>query len=179
MTTIARRWAPLMGAALVFLLASSGCGRLEVVSSPDTFPISDTTASDLVSGGQDVALRNFYQRPAVVSISESRSGFDADLHQYTQTAVTLLERALDKRGISVASTGRKSVTLKVSDVTLNDGWTFGCRLNLMADLGDGDKVMVPAQNNSPATAYRAVDGALMHAVTNLLLDREFQKYINQ
>ncbi len=179
MTRITRRRTAHIGTGLILLFALSGCGRLQVDSSPDTFPVPDTAAADLRGGGQGVALENFYQGPTVVSVSETGSGVDADLYQYTQTAIALLERALKKRGVYVGTAGGKSVTLKVSDVSFSYGWTIGYRLNLSAELKGGDTVVVPAQNNSPATAYRAIDGALMHAVTNLLLDQEFQKYINE
>lgn len=179
MTMSMRRRTAGMSAGLILLFALSGCGRLEVESSPDTFPVPDSAASDLRGDGQAVALANFYTGPTVVSVSETGSGVDADLHQYTQSAITLLERALKKRGIYVGTSGRKAVTLKVSNVSFSYGWTIGYRLNLSAEFKDGGRTVVPAQNNSPATAYRAIDGALMHAVTNLLLDQEFQKYINE
>lgn len=164
---------------LVVLVLLGACGRLEVESSPDTFPVPDTAASGLRHGGQGVALENFYSGPTVVRVSEVGSGVDADLHQYTQTAITLLERALKKAGIYVGPAGEKSMTLKISDVRYEYGWTISYTLNLTAEFKDGGTTTVPAQNNSPATAYRAIDGAIMRAVTNLLLDEKFESYINE
>lgn len=162
---------------LLLLFALAGCARLNVESSPDTFPIPDTAASGL-RGGQSVAVENFYQGPTVVPVAEIGAGVDADLHQYTQTAVTLLKREFRKQGIEIRP-GSKTVTLKVSDVSYNYGWTISYRLNLTAELKGGGIVIVTADNNSPATAYRAIDGAIMRAVTRLLFNPEFEKYINE
>jgi hypothetical protein len=38
---------------------------------------------------------------------------------------------------------------------------------------------VTAANSSPATAYRAIDGAIMRTVTKLLINTVFEKYNNE
>jgi hypothetical protein len=162
---------------LILLFALAGCSRLNVESSPDTFPIPESTASAL-RGGQAIAVENFYKGPTIVQVSEVGAGVDADLHQYTQTAITLLEREFRKQGIDIGP-GSKTVTLKVFNVTYHYGWTIGYKLNLSAELKGAGTVIVPAENNSPATAYRAIDGTIMRAVTRLLLEQQFETYINE
>ena len=166
-------------ACLVVTIATGACARLEVESSPDTFPVPESAASGLRADAGSIAIENAYPEPTVVQVSQAGAGVDADLRQYTGTAMTLLERALEERGIEVAPSADKTVTLKIANIVYTYGWTIGYGLNLIADLGNGDRIAVTASNNSPATAYRAIDGALMRAVTKLLLDEDFQRYVNE
>lgn len=166
-------------ACLLVTIATGACTRLEVESNPDTFPVPESAASGLRVDAGSIAIKNAYPEPTVVQVSEAGAGVDADLQQYTETAMTLLERALEKRGIEVAPSAGKTVTLKVTNIVYTYGWTIGYGLNLIADLGNGQRAVVNASNNSPATAWRAIDGALMRAVTKLLLDESFQRYVNE
>ncbi len=177
MTMYIRRGTASATTGLVFLFTLAGCGPLNVDSSPGTFPVPEMAASEL-KGGQSVAVENHYREATIVRVAEIGAGVDADLHQYTETAITLVEREFRRQGIYIRS-GSKTVTLKISNVSYNYGWTITYGLNLTAKLGNGETVIVTAENSSPATAYRAVDGAIMRAVTRLLVDQEFQEYINE
>lgn len=162
---------------LIIAVGLAGCSRLNVESDPDTFPVPLSSASGL-RGGQKIAVENFYKGPTVVPVAETGAGVDADLHQYTQTAMTQLRRTLRAQGIPIGPSP-KTVTLKVANVSFEYGWTITYRLSLTAALEGAGTVTVTAANSSPATAYRAIDGAIMRAVTKLLINTEFEKYINE
>jgi len=84
-----------------------------------------------------------------------------------------------KGGIDVDPTAQKTVTLKIANIVYTYGWTVAYNLNLITDFGNGDRRVVPAYNSSPAMAEGALDGAIMHAVSKLLLDEPFERYMNE
>jgi hypothetical protein len=51
-----------------------------------------------------------------------------------------------------------------------------CTLWIESALPDGKIVTVMVDNRSAASAYRALDGAIMRAVKNFLEDRQFLEY---
>jgi hypothetical protein len=160
------------------LLAAAACGPLTVQSDPDTFAVPAGTASQL-RGPQTVALGNAYAAETRVTIYPGGPTWNADLKQYTDTAITMLGREMDKQGIKVASPAAKSVKLRVLNVQASPGWVIRSSLEMEAEYGDGTKSMLRTENSSPSDAWRAVNGALMYAVARLLVDEAFLAYVNR
>ena len=160
------------------LAALAGCGPLEVKSDPTTCNVAPDAGSQL-RGPQSITLINSYKAETQVKIQEGARDWMADLQQYTETAITLLNGEMAKKGISNSPQAAKSVTLRIFNVHANPGWTIRASLALEAQYGDGTKSAIVTDNSSPANAWRAVDGAIMIAVSRLLSDEKFLAYVNR
>jgi hypothetical protein len=173
------RWYRNAGVALACLWLA-GCGPVMLAAKPDTFPVPAEAAGAL-RGGQTLALNNAYKAKteAVVYSVRDQPGWVGDLQQYTDTAIVMLGREMGKKGVTVAPQAAKSVTLRVFGVTGEPGWTIRVTLSLEAQYGDGTKSTIRTENSSPSDAWRALDGALMFAVSRLLRDDEFLAYVNK
>lgn len=169
-----------MAMALVAsLLAIAGCAPLTIETNPDTFQVPAGTASQL-RGPQTVALNNSYAAETRVAIYQGAATWNADLKQYTDTAITMLGREMGKQGIKLESGAAKTVKLRVQNVQAGpSGWVISASLELEAEYADGTKSLIRTQNNSPSDAWRAVSGALMFAVGRLLIDPAFVAYVNR
>ena len=167
-----RRFARVIVALLVGVLA--GCART-IVSDPDTFNVPADAAKHLRAGG-NVALNNAYQAETKVTFFRSGStSWIADLKQYTDTAITMLGREMQKKSVAVDPKAAKTVTLRVYGLSAV-GWE--AVLILEAQYGDGTKSTIKSQGTSQWTAWGMVDGSLMIAVSRLLDSYKFQAYVN-
>ena len=171
-----RRFARVVVALLVGVLA--GCAAPIIVTSPDTFNVPAGAAKHLRAGG-NVALNNAYQAETKVKIwTYSDTGWFGDLKQYTDTAITMLGREMQKKSVAVDPKAAKTVTLRVYDLSASAPWHLRFVLILEAQYGDGTKSTIKSENRSPWTVWSAVDGSLMVAVFRLLGDDKFLAYVN-
>ncbi len=170
-----RRFTRVVFVLLVGMLAS--CVST-IDSDPDTFNVPADAAKHLRAGG-NVALNNAYQAETKVNIlTHSGSSWIGDLKQYTDTAITMLGREMQKKSVAVDPKAAKTVTLRVYDVSATLGWVVGTVLTLEAQYGDGTKSTIKSANRSGWTVYSMVDGSLMVAVFRLLGDDKFLAYVN-
>ena len=171
------------GVLIAFLVA--GCGPMLIESDPATFRVPPKAAAHL-RGQQSIALKNAYEKETLVMIL-SRSvgvGWQGDLRQYTETAITLLSGEMTGKAIDLSPQAAKSVTLRVRDVRADFipiilVYRYECFLVLEAQYGDGTKSIIKAENDSPVDAPRVVSGAIMRAVERLLGDENFLAYVNR
>jgi len=177
MIFLCNRWISFALAGLA-LAAISGCGPLVVKSNPGTFSVPADAAAQL-NKQQSVTLDNAYKAETQVYIYTGARDWQADLQQYTETAIALLGREMTKKGIDLAPQSAKSITMRVRDVQASPGWVIRTILVLEAQYGDGTKSTIAAENTSPSDAWRAVDGAIMRAVSQLLRDDKFLAYVNR
>lgn len=162
---------------LTGLLLLGGCGVIRMDSSPETYPVRKEIMPDYTEG-QTVKVSNVYDKPVIVVLLPDK--IDADLKQYTDTAVALLEQGLKHENISVGNTGQKSVKLKVHNVVYDYAfWTIRADVNITAELGNGKSITVFHHNASPASGWNAVNGALTRATEKLLMHPDFVKYMNE
>ena len=154
----------------------TGCGTVRLTASTNSFHIVKERVPSLKSG-QTVKVDNFYAKPKVVTLT---GRLDADLQQYTATAMTLLEQGLGHQEISVGPNGKKSIKLQVHNVKYVRGfWSLQVDLNTTVTLGNGKSFTVTHHNSSPASGFRAVSGAIARAVEKILKHNEFIAYINK
>jgi len=161
--------------AVLLVLAMTGC-TVDIQSRPTAFDIQESTK---LRGDQRIALLNAYQAPTVVTIMRSgQTRWEADLKSFTDTSISMLGRHMSKQGIAIDSASAKRVTLRVHEVTATVA-PFANRvfLTLDAELGNGTTKSVRMPNTSP-DAQRALDGALLFALTELLKDEQFLAYLN-
>lgn len=162
--------------ALLALGFVVGCAPLQIHTNPDAFPVPLEAAPQL-RGQQSIELVNAYKAETSVKIFLGGPTWEADLRQYTQTAITLLGRELRKSAISIGPSG-KTVVLRVHNVQAAPGaFLIPGSLVLDAEYADGTRSSVAEQDNA-SSAWRAVDGAMVRAVAKLLGDATFQAYVN-
>ena len=161
--------------AALLLLATTGC-TVDIQSRPASFDIQESTK---LRGDQRIALRNAYQEPTVVTILRSGpTRWETDLRSLTDTGVSMLGRHMSRQGITIDGSASKKVTLRVHEVTATAA-PFASRvfITLDAELGSGTTRSIRMPNTSPE-AQRALDGAVVLGLTELLRDEQFLAYVN-
>lgn len=154
----------------------SGCVTTRLDANDMSFPIAETVVPDYREG-QTIAAHNYYPEPVIVML---RSRLEADLMQYTDTAVKALAQGLKHRNISVGLAGSKSVKLRVHNVKyITSFFTLQVELDITTELGNGKTFTVFHHNASPATAYRAASGAITRATEKILNHGDFIQYMNE
>ena len=97
-------------------LLVAGCGTIAIQSDPETFRIPPEAAAQL-RGQQSLVLKNAYEKETLVIIFRGPAfEWQADLRQYTETALSLLGGEMTGKGIDLSQQAAKSVNLRVRDV---------------------------------------------------------------
>jgi hypothetical protein len=160
--------------------ALSAC-TIPIETDPSTFNVEPAAVAHLKS---PVALRNGYADDAPYPIPMSHHTWVIQQRKLTDTAIAMLARALENRGLAVSPQSGKSVTLKVQhpsaamQIYIGFANTYA-RVALEAEFGDGTRTVVLGENRSPMGAPRAFDGAVLFALNKLVLDETFVAYINR
>ena len=161
---------------LAVLGAAAGCAPIPVQSNPHAFEVP-LDAPLKFRDGPTIELVNAYRVPTKGKIFLGTPNWEVDLQQFTGSAIVLLGQEMRKAGASVGS-ARKSIVVRVHSVQAGPGmWLVSSRVVLDAEYGDGTKSSVAAED-AAANASRAIDGALVIAVSKLLVDERFQAFVN-
>lgn len=161
---------------VAFLLL--GCGGRPYTPNASTFPLDSITE---FSSDRSLFLVNGHSTSSEL-IFASRMGVDwtANLRSWTDTAISITERELTKRGMKIESDSTKKLTLSVQNVSAEFGFgAIRCLLDLRAETGDGYSKLYQGDNRSPANLLRAADGAVMRAVTEMLRDQQIVEYLKK
>jgi len=178
------------GVLTVLLIA--GCGPMLIESDPAIFRVPSKAAEQL-RGQQSIVLKNAHEKETLALVLSKEeawigagkpTGWQADLRQYTETAIILLGGEMTGKGIDLSPQAAKSVTLRVHDLRVNVipypiVPKYESSLVLEAQYADGTKSVIATDNNSPGDISRAFSGAIMRAVTRLLRDENFLAYVNR
>ena len=175
-----------MGCRAVAVLAAAmlaGCGG-EIVTSPDALSIEPFRVKDL-RAPQAVTLGNGLTSPAKHQIKTPDITWEVDARQLTDTAIVMLRRALEQRGIKAAPQAGKAVTFRI-EVRGGMGMfvpaptvVASARLTLHADFGDGTATRVDGEGGSAFGMQGAFEGAIQNALHRLLIDPAFLAYMNR
>ena len=104
--------------------------------------------------------------------------FYGNLKEWTETAMAITQRELTKRGMLVTASTSKKLKLSVSSILGTFGFAVvRVETTLKAETSDGYVNTYMGDNRSPATIYRAADGAVMRAVAEMLRDRKIVEYL--
>jgi len=114
-----------------FLLV--GCGTVRVDASVEDFPIEKNVVPSYKSG-QAINVINYYTKPNIVKIYGDR--LDADLKQYTDTALKLLEQGLKHQNVTVDKIAKKSIKMRLHNVQYVKSWTGQVDVNITSELGN-------------------------------------------
>lgn len=160
------------GFAIFFL---GGCS-VNIDTKPDAYPFPSEQVFG-VRPGIVVNIKNFYTKPEVAELA---SLVFCDLQQFTDTALTIVHRELQMKGVKISPDTKKTVVLKMVYPSWVRGmWTMKGRVTLQAILGNGQLVTIDADNQTGGNAFRAFNGAILKAVTSLLKDEVFSAYLNE
>jgi hypothetical protein len=155
---------------------ASGCA-LEIPTSPDTFSVEPERLAHLRQP-QSVDLVNGYSAPSTIEIRQSPHTLIIDRMQLTETAIAMLGRALRKHGIAAGPGGDKKITLRIVRAAVVSAPSAPAQAILEAQFGDGTMTTVAADNRG-FSAPRALDGAVLFTLNQLLNDPKFVAYMNR
>jgi len=144
---------------------------------PNPRPLKVGVAADL-SASQPVKVVNAQASSEVITIG--RVGFGkmmGNLHEWTESAVTLLKSELTKRSVTVADDGTKILKLTITSVKLSSRpMGSACTAKIKVETGDGTTVLLDGHAAS-SQPPRACDAAVAAAVEALLTDKTVQAYL--
>lgn len=167
-----------MAAAIAFSLA--GCGVVTTIpTNPNNYDIEPKAVAHLRTP-QSVALKNGFPQEEKMTMKIEHNFLVVEQRKLTDTAIAMLGRALQKRGITVADDAEKSLTLRVNArgyVMQFFRWTG--QVLLETRLGDGTLVSHPSENLSGKGFEHAFDGAVLFALNDLLADERLIAYMNR
>jgi hypothetical protein len=169
--------------AVLGVVILAGCGG-QIVTTPDTYPIH-TLGLPALRTPQEVTLTNGLTNPAKYQIKNQSVIWEVDARQMTDTAITMLQRALDKQGIRTVPRAGKSVTLRVdvrggmAMVAPIPAVSASGRLTLEAAFGDGTMALVDGEGASARGVQPAFELAIQSALNRLLFDSRFVEYMNR
>ena len=103
----------------------------------------------------------------------------ANLHEWTDVAIKVLETELHDRNIVTNTEAEKTLKLAIIDANFYQGFaSIRCKLDLRVETGEGDTMEFTGDNNSPWTLYRACGGAVVRAVAAMLNHPNILYYLN-
>ena len=132
-------------------------------------PRNDGAAQDESSSDEPLAC-------VVMRSGQSRG--EADLRQFTGSALAMLERRLQHDGIVAEPGSPKTISLRVKDMSvIPSAFIVRVVLTVEAELGDGARRAFRTRDGSP-DAQRALDSAIALALSELVSDEQFIAYVN-
>jgi len=182
--------APLVGAVALIGISSECAAQVRpfrVNSIPTSVSVPDGAAQRL-RGGQQIAIKNAYDAPTKLIVGTVRnplmghpSVLEADLHEFTDTAISVLERRMEKDGITMDAEAKKSITLRVRRMSATNPYgNARVSVTLEAALGNGTKTTYQRDHETAWVGWSpAFDGAVLKAVIALLHDVEFLAYVDR
>ena len=158
---------------LAMMLLGSGCS-ITVGTRPDAYPFPSEGVFD-VNPGVALDVVNGYDGPQKVNL---QSNVYADLHNFTATAVGIVERELGKKGVSIDPHGAKKVVLRIIDPVWTVGmWSMKANVTIQAEFA-GRTITADGPYQTAGNAMRAFNGAILRGCVALLQDPVLQAYLN-
>lgn len=163
------------GFILLFLLG--GCTH-HYIPNASTFKLDAITE---FSSNNTISLVNAQSSTEdVLFASRGAHKFYGNFKKWTDTAIEISKRELNERGMNIEDDSQKSLKLSIETVNATFGfWVLRCEVTLKVETSDGYVKSYLGDNRSPASLYRAADGAVMRAVTEMLRDEKIVTYLKQ
>lgn len=165
----------LQGFAALLALGLVGC---TVTSNPNAYDVEAVEAAKLRTP-QRIAFKNYYATPTVAQLSR---GFEVDTQQITETAISMLRRAVEKQGITVAPEAEKTLVLRVQNVSAGQQNVMSpmTKAGLALDVAYGDGTNSTVLGGNVGYGHqKAIDGAVLFALNKLMQDGAFLAYMNK
>jgi len=164
---------------LISLFIVSGCSHVTIPRGPIQVKM-DVVGSMPV--GKPISLENGVPESKLTLIgSQGYHKWYADYRVWTGFVVNHLDTELKSRGVQVKTDGAEIFKVKVEQAGLYWGsFAIRCVVNVRVERKDGTwSKTYEGNNSSPATLYRAVDGAVYKAVVAILQDNEFRNAMSR
>lgn len=162
---------------IVVGLVTAGCSH-NYTPNPDTFK-SDPIADFKPSG--EINVVNAQSSDAdFLFASAGIHSYYGRLNEWTDAAVAIAKKELEKRGMVTALGAKKTLSMSITRANSVTGfWVVRGEISLMVKTGDGHSKTFFADNRSPASLFRAIDGAVMRAVVAALNDKKIVEYLEK
>lgn len=174
-----RRCTSMLYPALVLALALTvltGCAR-SYTAQPDTYDME--ILPEFTPSGPVTLVNNQPSTKEIVYATDGVQEFKANLHDWTDTAITIVEREITLRGGSVGPTASKELELAIVSVTTTTGgWGWRTFTNLDVTTGDGYRNRYVGEGPS-ISAFRAADASVMRAVAEMFRDEKILEYLSR
>jgi len=168
----------LVMATVALLLGACGM-MVNVPTNPDNYSIDPKAVTNL-RAPQSVTLKNAYDAETPANMPMRYNTLVVEQKKLTDTAIVMLSRALEKRGIATSERADKTVTLRIRAQGYRmQTFRWTGQVVLEALLGDGSVISYPNESLSPKGWENAFDGAVLFALNDLLADEKFVAYINR
>jgi hypothetical protein len=173
-----------MATAILVAGMLAACATGDVPTNPQAFSVSRFAVSG-VRSPQAVAVNNGYSAESKQYFMRGSQTLTVDAKPLTETAVTMLRRALEQHGLTIAPQAEKKVTLRVVVQSMNiQEFRFRVartwvKVALEAQGADGTRILVGGEDSSAESAQQALDGAVSLALSRLAGDEKFLAYMNR
>jgi hypothetical protein len=157
----------------------SACSHVTVPRGPMQVKTDVVGALDIP---KEISFENGVPDPKLTLIgSQGFHKWYADYRVWTSFITNHLETELRSRGVKVTPGNGTSFRVKVEQAGLHWGsFAIRCVVNVRVEKMDGTWSKIYEGNNaSPATLYRAVDGAVYKAVVAILEDKDFRNAMSR
>ena len=105
--------------------------------------------------------------------------FQANLSEYGDAIVSLLERELKKNGIQVDKAATRAIGIVVTDVELVYPKRYRCDLNVAVTLGDETLGIEGVSTIEGMDIKKIIDSAIADAVRKILHNEKFVAYVTK
>ncbi|WP_455216880.1 hypothetical protein [Kaarinaea lacus] len=162
---------------LILVIVVSGCAHT-YQARPETFKldaIPEFTAPveiSIINAQTDTTQR--------VHMRNMGSTFEGNFQAWTAAAVEIVKRELRARQATIKDGAQKKLELSIISFDGEAGFaSFHYITKLKVKTGSGYEGTYTGDNRSPATVFRAADGSVMRAVTEMFRDPMIVKYITE
>jgi hypothetical protein len=164
---------------VVSLFLFSACSHVTIPRGPIQVKMDVVGSMDI---SEPISLENGVPDSKLTLIgSQGFHKWYADYRVWTSFIVSHLETELKSRGVQLKPDSEEIFKVKVEQVGLYWGsFAIRCVVNVRVEKKNGTWSKTYEGNNaSPATLYRAVDGAVYKAVVTIMQDKEFINAISR
>jgi len=105
--------------------------------------------------------------------------FQANLSEYGDAIVSLLERELKKSGVQVDQAATRAIGIVVTDVELVYPKRYRCDLNVALNLGDETVGIEAVSTIEGMDIKKIIDSAIADAVRKILHNKKFVAYVTK
>jgi hypothetical protein len=106
----------------------------------------------------------------------------ANLNAWTDVAISIAERELTKRGLSVVKDAPKSLTMSIESAKVESGWVMiTSQIVMRVKTSDGYSATYTGEDRSGMVGnlFRQMDTALMRVVVNMLNDPQIISFLTK
>jgi hypothetical protein len=166
---------------LIFLIiiTVSGCSTIKHTYKPrpetfkmDKFPDFNSPVAISILNSQPDDTNNVHLDRGIATFSGSKKS-------WTDTAIEIVKRELIKRQARIENGADKILKLSITSIDASESfWGIRYITKLKVITGSNYVNSYTGDNKSPATVFRAADGAVMRAVSAMFRDPKIISYIS-